>query len=54
MLLWKFFPGPIESGFDNPASNFPLNFQVPLLNTWKYFEKTFATENVSLKVALYA
>ena len=48
MLLWTCSSGPIECGFDNSASNFQLNFQVPLLNTWKIFEKTFATENFSL------
>ena len=44
MLLWTCSSGPIECGFDNSASNFLLNFQVPLLNTWKTFEKTFETE----------
>ena len=44
MLPWTCSSGPIECGFDNSASNFPLNFQVRLLNTWKTFEKTFATE----------
>ena len=48
MLLWMCSSGPIECGFDNSASNFLLNLQVPLLNTWKSFEKTFATENFSL------
>ena len=54
MLLWTCSSGPIECGFDNSASTFLPNFQVPLLNTWKSFEKTFAPENFSLNFALYA
>ena len=48
MLLWTCSSGPIECGFDKSPSNFLLNFQVPLLDTWKKFAKTFATEIFSL------